>query len=157
MSISDNSLTYILNYIKNNNIKSILEIGTYRGYSAIEFSKVAESIITIEKNKEDIQKAKENFKGFKNIILLEGDAKEIMKSLNNKFDLVFIDAKKSEYGSYLKLSLKLTTQSSVIFVDNTISHKHKMMDLFEYLKKSDLNWEELNLGKGLIIISKSKQ
>jgi len=78
---------------------------------------------------------------------------EILKTLKEKFDLILIDAKKSEYKKYLELSLNLLNKNSLIFADNTISHKESMEDLFRYLKNSNLYYQELNIGKGLMIIS----
>ncbi len=150
-SISEDSIEYILNVIKKNKLKKVLEIGCLLGYSALRFSTVAESVKTIEISKTNSQKAMENFKKFdaKNIELLEGDARDILKKVDEKFDFIFIDAMKKQYKEYLILALNLIDKG-FIYADNTISHKEDMKDFFEYLKESKLNWKELGLGRGLV-------
>ena len=67
-------------------------------------------IDTIERDAERIAKAKENIKileGNKKINLYEGDAVEILKQMNNKYDLIFIDASKSKYPIFLEESLRM--------------------------------------------------
>lgn len=157
-NLDKTSLEYIRSKIKKENIKSILEIGTYNALTAISFSEISKEIkvTTIEIDKEFIKIAKDNIKKFKqdNIILIEGDAKVILENLKKQkqtFDLIFIDAKKTEYKEYLIQSLKLIKKGFII-IDNTISHKNKLKDFFEYLKDSKLNWKELGIGKGLIEI-----
>jgi len=157
-NLDKTSLEYIKQTIKKNNLKLILEIGTYNALTTISFSEISKDIkvTTIEIDKEFIKIAKENIEKnkIKNIILMGGDAKEILKQLkeqNQTFDLIFIDARKSEYKEYLIQSLKLIKRG-FIYIDNTISHKAKLTDFFNYLKESKLNWKELNLGKGLIEI-----
>ena len=147
------SIEYMLKVIKNNNLKKVLEVGCFNGYSALMFSTAAESVKSIEIDKKNIEIAKENFRKYKceNIEILEGDAKNLLKILNEKFDLIFIDAIKNEYKEYLQSSLKLINKG-FIYLDNTISHKEKMGDLFIYLQNSNLKWKELNIGRGLIEI-----
>jgi len=154
MNVSKESIEYIKEVIKKNKIKKVLEIGCFNGYSALNFASVAREVKTIEIDKRVIEIAKKNFKFYKfnNIEILEDDAKEILSNLNEKFDLIFIDAMKKEYKDYLVLSLKLINKKGFIFADNTISHKEHMKDFFDYLEKSKLKWKETNLGKGLVEI-----
>ena len=153
MNISKESIGYILETMKKNKLKKVLEIGCFNGYSALQFSTAAESVNTIEIDKKAIEIAKANFKkyGVKNIEIIEGDAKEILKTMKENFDLILIDATKREYVEYLRLCLKLIDKG-FIYADNTISHKEYMEDFFEYLKNSNFRWKELNIGKGLIEI-----
>ncbi len=153
MNISKDSIEYMLKIIKENNLKKILEIGCFNGYSALNFSTVSNKVKTIEIDKRAIEIAKSNFNKYKvkNIEILEGDALEVLKNLNEKFDLIFIDAMKRQYKEYLILSLKLIDKG-FIYADNTISHKDNMKDFIQYLNNSKLNWKELNIGKGLIEI-----
>ncbi len=118
------------------------------------FSTVAETVKTIEKDKQAIDIAKANFEKYnvKNIEIFDGNALETLKEIDQTFDLIFIDAMKREYKSYLLFALKLITSEGFIFADNTISHKDKMKDFFDYLENSNLNWKELNIGKGLVEI-----
>ncbi|MBI2672083.1 class I SAM-dependent methyltransferase [Candidatus Woesearchaeota archaeon] len=157
MYLSRDSAEFLADICKKIKPKNVLEIGMYHGYSALWLSLYSQNVTCLEIDKESIKIAEENFRkaGQKNIKIIEGSAVETLKKLKEKFDLILIDAKKSEYGEYLKLILKLLNEGALIFADNTISHKEHMPEFFEYLKNSDLHYKELNLGKGLIIISKS--
>lgn len=152
MNVSKESIEYILKVIKENNLKKVLEIGCFNGYSALNFSTLAK-VKTIEIDKRAIEIAKNNFNKYNvnNIEIVEGDALELIKNLNEKFDLIFIDAMKRQYKYYLILSLKLIDKG-FIYADNTISHKENMKEFFNYLENSKLNWKELGIGKGLVEI-----
>lgn len=156
ISLHNDSLHFIALIAKAMKAKNVLEIGTFQGRSSLFLSLFADNLTTLEINKESAQTAKENFDkaGVHNIDLIQGDAREILKKLNKKFDIILIDAKKSEYTEYLNLSLKLLNKNGIIFADNTISHKNKMNNFFEFLRGSDLFYQELNLGKGLMLISR---
>ncbi len=153
MNISKESIDYMLEVIKKNKLKKVLEVGCFNGYSALKFSTAAEIVKTIEMDKRAVELAKNNFKKYnaKNIEILEGDAITILKNLKGKFDLVLLDAMKKEYKEYLLLSLKLV-EKGFIYADNTISHKEHMKDFFDYLENSRLKWKELDIGKGLVEI-----
>ena len=95
----EDGIEFLLDYIKNNNIKNILEIGSAIGYSAIRMALVDDSIkvTTIERDEERYTEALKNIKDFNlssriNIIL--NDAFNV--ELDDKYDLIFIDAAKSQ-------------------------------------------------------------
>lgn len=110
--------------------KSILEIGTLGGYSALWLARaLAEGgkLTTIECDEAHIAVAKENFlfAGAQDIIeIRQGEALSVLDEMiqNNEgpFDLIFIDADKSEYPEYLEKILKLASSGSVILSDNLI-------------------------------------
>lgn len=93
--------------------KKILEVGTAVGFSAhlmADHTSEECQITTIEKYEKRIPAAKENFKkaGRENrITLLEGDALEIMKGLNESYDMIFMDAAKGQYIHFLPDALRL--------------------------------------------------
>ena len=171
--IMDDTLEVIENELKENPPKRILEIGAAVGYSAMCFSEFLAqdgSIDTIERDEERIQEAKENFKkvGVEDIInLYEGDAVEILPTLNEKYDMVFIDAAKGKYPFFLKESLRMISENGVIFADNILYkgyvmsdyNKHKqrtaVRNLREYIKEvsenPNLETEILEVGDGLAI------
>jgi len=155
ISLAKDSIDFISILSRAIKPKNFLEIGTLHGHSSLYFSLFAKNVTTLEFNEDSIRKAKENFEkaGSKNIELIQGDAKETLKNLNKKFDIILIDAKKSEYKNYLILSLKLLNKNGIIFADNTISHKDSLKDFFKFLQNSNLYYKELNLGKGLMLIS----
>ncbi len=176
--IMDDTLQVIINKMKDRKVEKILEIGTAVGYSAICFSKLLEDggkIDTIERDEEKIKEAKENIKIAKNNIkinILEGDAVEILPILNEKYDMIFIDAAKGKYPFFLKESLRLLDDKGVIFADNILYKGYVMSDynkhkqrtavnhLREYIKlvteDENLNTEILEVGDGLGITVKVK-
>ena len=147
------SIEYIIKTIKNNKLKNVLEIGTFNGYSALKLSAAAKQVTTIEIDKVAAEIAKSNFVKYKssNIKILIGDAKEILRKMNENFDLVLIDAMKKEYKEYFMHSLRLV-KKGFVYADNTVSHKKYMDDFFECLNKNRLNWKELGIGKGVVEI-----
>tara|TARA_R110000822_G_scaffold273110_3_gene395638 strand:- start:1640 stop:2167 length:528 start_codon:yes stop_codon:yes gene_type:complete len=106
--------------------KNILEIGTYTGYSALCFAEGLSSdgsIITIDKNEEleTLQNKYFEKSGFRNkITQLVGNAIEIIPTLDKKFDLVFIDADKSNYINYFHLIIDKMNSGGVILSDNVL-------------------------------------
>ena len=109
-----------------NKPKRILEVGTAIGFSALfmsEFMPEGGHITTIEKYEKRIPLAKENFR--KNgkegcITLLEGDATEILKQLQNPFDFIFMDAAKGQYIHFLPDVLRLLVPGGILLSDNVL-------------------------------------
>ena len=155
MNISRDSIEFISVICKFSKPGNILEIGAFNGYSALWLSLYAKKVISLDIDKVSIKIAKTNFEkaNCNNVETILGDAVETLKKLNKKFDIILIDARKSEYKKYLELSLKLLNDNGLIFADNTISHKDKMQEFFDYLNRSSVYYKELNLGKGLMVIS----
>ncbi len=106
--------------------KKILEVGTAIGFSALVMSEYAPEechITTIEKYEKRIPLAKENFaKAGKSdkITLLEGDAIEILSSLDETFDFIFMDAAKGQYINFLPDLLRLVEPGGIIVSDNIL-------------------------------------
>lgn len=106
--------------------KNVLEIGTYTGYSAIciaEGISKSSRIDTIDKNEEleDLQHKYFEKSGFRNqIIQHTGNALEIIPTIDKKFDLVFIDADKSNYSNYFHLIIDKMNKGGVILSDNVL-------------------------------------
>ena len=171
--IMDDTLKVIEKYLIKMKPKRILEIGTAVGYSAICFSKYLDKdgvIDTIERDEERIKEAKINIKNMdleEVINIYEGDAVEILPTLNNKYDAVFIDAAKGKYPFFLKESLRMINSNGIIFADNILYkgyvmsdyNKHKqrtaVRNLREYIKEvsenPNLDTEILDVGDGLAI------
>ena len=106
--------------------KNILEIGTYTGYATLCFAEGLTSdgkIITIDKNEEleTLQNKYFEKSGFrKQITQLVGNAIEIIPPINEKFDLVFIDADKSNYINYFHLIIDKMNSGGIILSDNVL-------------------------------------
>ena len=106
----------------------ILEIGTFTGFSALCLAKGLQQhgqLHTIEIRAEDADTAAQYFKkaGVENKIQLhQGDALEIIPTLNETWDLVFIDADKVNYINYYELTLPLVKKGGWIVADNVLFH-----------------------------------
>ena len=106
--------------------KKILEIGTYTGYSAICMAEglIENGIIhTIDINEELISIQNKYFAKSKcnnSIIQHVGDARNIIKSINEKFDLVFLDADKENYMEYYELLIEKVKKGGLIIADNVL-------------------------------------
>ena len=171
--IMDDTLEVIEKYLKDKKPNNILEIGTAVGYSAIYFSEfLAEGgiIDTIERDTKRVEEAKENIKKVgveEKINIYEGDAVEILPTLNKKYDMVFIDAAKGKYPFFLKEAMRMINTKGIIFADNILYkgyvmsdyNKHKqrtaVRNLREYIKEvsqnPNLETEILEVGDGLAI------
>ena len=174
--IMDDTLEVIEEELKHFNPNRILEIGTAVGYSAICFSEFLSengTIDTIEREHDRVIKARENIKKAEvedKINIIEGDAVEVLPTLNNKYDVIFIDASKGKYPFFLKESLRMLTPNGIIFADNILYkgyvmsdyNKHKqrtaVRNLREFLaelqENEELETKILEVGDGLAIARK---
>ena len=104
----------------------ILEVGTAVGFSAIlmaEYDPVPCQITTIENYEKRIPIARENFKRAgkeTQIALLEGDAAEVLKTLEGPYDFIFMDAAKGQYIHFLPEILRLLAKDGVLVSDNVL-------------------------------------
>lgn len=171
--IMDDTLEVMEKYLTEMKPERILEIGTAVGYSAMCFTKfLAEDgrIDTIERESERVKEAKENIKkvGVEDKIrIYEGDAVEILPTLKEKYDAVFIDAAKGKYPFFLKEALRMIKPNGIIFADNILYkgyvmsdyNKHKqrtaVRNLREYIKEvsenPNLETQILEVGDGLAV------
>ena len=174
--IMDETLAVMAPILKEKKPESILEIGTAVGYSAICFSEYLSEkgkIDTIEREEERVKEALDNIKKAEveeKIHILQGDAVEILPTLEEKYDVVFIEAAKGKYPFFLQQSLRLLKENGIIFADNILYkgyvmgeyHKHKqrtaVRNLREYLKEvcesRVLETQILEVGDGLAISKK---
>lgn len=125
--IKDEGLKKILEIISQLHPKKILEIGTAVGYSAIVMAKNSNAFIdTIERNKEMYEKALLNIKMMNltnRIHVFYSDALKIdIDSLQNDYDLIFIDAAKAQYKNFFNLFSPLLNKNGVIITDNIYFH-----------------------------------
>lgn len=114
----------ILNLLRLKKPKRLLEIGTAIGYSAITFANGCGcDVTTIEIDSEIAEVARTNIKAFgfeDKIQVLEGDASEVLMTLEGKYDVVFIDAAKSYYKFYWDTAVKLLNPDGLIICDNVL-------------------------------------
>ena len=123
--ITDEGIEFLTNYIKENNIKKILEIGTAIGYSAIKMAEVSEDIeiTSIERDEKRYLEAVKNIKKVgleKRITLIYNDA--LYVSLSDKYDLIFIDAAKAQSINFFERFEKNLNNHGTIITDNMKFH-----------------------------------
>lgn len=108
------------------NPKNILEIGTYTGYSALcmcEGMQSDGSLHTIDRNEElyDLQRKYFDLSNYGTQIHQHvGNAMDIIPNIDEKFDLVFIDADKANYSNYFDLIIEKMNPGGVILSDNVL-------------------------------------
>jgi predicted O-methyltransferase YrrM len=116
-------LKFLLAYAKP---RSILEVGTAIGFSALLMSEYAPAdchITTIEKYEKRIPVARDNFKKAgkeDRITLLEGDAADILKNLDGQYDIIFMDAAKGQYINFLPDIIRLMPVGGLLISDNVL-------------------------------------
>ena len=174
--ILDDTLEVVGKILEDKKPDRILEIGTAVGYSAIRFSKYLSDngyIDTIERDEERIAEAKINIKNVgveDKINIYEGDAVEILPTLNEQYDVAFIDAAKGKYPFFLEHALRMLKDDGIIFADNVLYKGYVMSDynkhkqrtavthLRQYIKETtenpELETEILEVGDGLAITKK---
>lgn len=172
--IMDDTLEVVGDLLSKIKPKFILEIGTAVGYSAMCFSKyISEGgyIDTIEREHERVEEAKKNIELvgiLDKINIIEGDAVEILPTINKKYDVVFIDAAKGKYPFFLKEALRLINKNGYIIADNVLYKGYVMSDynkhkqrtavrnlrefIAEITKNPTLETKILEVGDGLAII-----
>lgn len=123
--MQDEGIDFICKYIKENNIKRILEIGSAIGYSALMFASVSDDIIvtTIERDENRYKEAVTNIENMSmsnRINILNSDALDI--DIEDKYDLIFIDAAKSQYIKFFEKYKNNLSLNGVIISDNLAFH-----------------------------------
>ncbi|MCR4581437.1 MAG: O-methyltransferase [Bacilli bacterium] len=175
--IEKESIEFINKYIKLNDVKKVLEIGTAIGYSAIMMAKEKEDleIITIEKDDKRYREAIKNIKACdldKQIEVVFNDALETNFS-GYKFDLIFIDAAKGQYIKYFDKFKYYLSEGGAIITDNLKFHGlvenkdmiesknvqgivDKIEKYIEYLKDNDeFTTKFFDVGDGLSVSYKN--
>lgn len=123
--MQDEGINFICDYIKNNNIHKVLEIGSAVGYSAINFASVDDSVevTTIERDINRYNEAVKNINDVglnERITIINGDALET--NIDGKYDLIFIDAAKSQYIKFFNKYKENLNSDGVIISDNLSFH-----------------------------------
>jgi len=153
----------------------ILEVGTAIGFSAIlmaEYNPIDCQITTIENYEKRIPIARENFKRVgkeHQITLLEGDAAEVLKTIDEPFDFIFMDAAKGQYIHFMPEVLRLLKKEGVLVSDNVLQdgdiiesryvvtrrnrtiHKRMRDYLYQLTHHEDLVTSILPIGDGITV------
>ena len=176
MQISVTQAYFFQLFIKTNNIKNILEIGTFTGYSALSMGLSIPkdgSVTCLDINKETSEIARTFFKKAdldkKIQIILEPAINTLKKMKDDKkmFDMIFIDADKENYKNYYNLSLVLVKKNGFILIDNVLWHgdvadpnkndrlTSAIREFNSFIKKDDrIEKTILPLGDGITICRK---
>ena len=170
-------IEFLENFIKENNSKSILEIGSAIGYSAIKMALIRDDIhiTTIERDKERYDEAVKNIKYHNledRINIIFGDALEV--EVEGSYDLIFIDAAKSQSIKFFTKYEKVLIDDGFIITDNinfhglTFSEKpaptrnlrqmiRKIKDYLKWLENNkEYSTKYLNVGDGIVISKRNK-
>ena len=176
--IKDEGLAFLLNLIKERQYKNILELGTAVGYSSMMMAKLDKDIHidTIEKNMDMYNQAVLNIKNEKldKQIDVYGMPIEEFKT-DKKYDLIFVDAAKAQYGKYMEMFLDNLDDDGVMVFDNMIFHGliYKVDEIesknLKNLLKKIIKFRELvindkrfdimmddNIGDGILVLSRRK-
>ncbi len=135
--IEDETLMFLIDFINNNDIKNVLEIGSAVGYSAINMAGLCDvSIDTIERDEERYKMALKNIEKYnltKNINIFNIDAFDF--KVDKKYDLIFIDAAKSQNINFFERFKNNLSDNGFIITDNL--NFHGMLDAdYESLSKN---------------------
>lgn len=158
--------------------KRILEVGTAVGFSAIlmtEYNPVECELITIENYEKRIPIARKNFERAKKdgqITLLEGDAADILPTIEEPFDFIFMDAAKGQYIHFMPEIMRLLKKDGVLVSDNVLQdgdiieshyavtrrnrtiYKRMREYLYELTHHKDLVTVVLPIGDGITVSTK---
>jgi predicted O-methyltransferase YrrM len=137
--ILDEGLEFILNYIKEHNVKRILEIGTAIGYSSIRMAMTNKNIkiVTIERDNKMYEEAIKNIKLSNlgdQIEVIHDDAFNV--NIDSKFDLIFVDGAKAQYIKLFE-KFKFNLSSNGIIITDNLKF-HGLVDSNEEIESKDL-------------------
>jgi len=177
--IKDDGLAFLLETIKKNDFKQILELGTAVGYSAINIARLNKDIHidTIEKNIDMYNQAITNIKKEsldKQISVFNMPIEDF--KTDKIYDLIFVDAAKAQYGKYLEMFIDNLAEDGLMFFDNMVFHglindvEHiesrnlrnlvKKINKFREMVRNDKRFDIMlfdNIGDGILILSRRKK
>jgi predicted O-methyltransferase YrrM len=164
LNITKNTGEFLSILIKMANPKKILEVGTSNGYSTIWIASsavFAKKIITLEMSPDKFEEAKINFQKTnldQKITQVMLDASKYLNEVDDKFDLIFLDANRAEYVNYADKIVKLLNPGGVLVCDNAISHAEELSKFFNIIKqKTKLLTYLFPIGKGQFVVFKKDE
>lgn len=162
-NIEPESAEFLSLLIKTKSAKKILELGTSNGFSTLWLAEAVShnqgEIISIDIERERTNKAFENLKQFdlqSYVELLTYDAGQYLADTTLDFDLILLDAERSYYTGYWKDLERLLdqTESSILVVDNVISHEADVEDFIAMIDERKFKKVILPIGAGLLLVCK---
>lgn len=164
-------INYIMEFIKEKNIKTVLEIGTAIGYSALKMSSVGAKVTSIERDEVRYNEAVKNVnKSEYEVDLIYGDALEV--EVNGLYDLILIDAAKGKNKEFLDKYVNNLKENGFILIDNMDFHGlvgksniitkrrirslvKKIESFIDYMNnQSEFNVTKIEVGDGLYLLER---
>lgn len=177
--IPNETATFLRFFLKQMEAKNVLEVGTAIGFSASLMAQTIPDdghVTTIDRFDVMIRKAKKTFEKLEledKVTLLEGDARDVLKTLEGPYDFIFMDSAKSKYIEFLPDCLRLLRIDGVIMIDDVFQAGTVMSDIKDIPRNQRTIYRKLNelydkvldhpdltvtilpLGDGLLMISKN--
>ncbi|EKE27442.1 MAG: O-methyltransferase family 3 [uncultured bacterium (gcode 4)] len=163
-NITDENAEFLMNLVKEGNVKNMLEIWTANWYSAICFGSVLSEqgghITSIEFSILSHNQAIENVANAgleEYTTLIHWQALDIIPTLeDDSFDFIFIDGMKRRSKDFLELSWPKAKNGATIVIDDVIKFKEKMVGLYEYLEENGIKYDVLKIDAddGIMVIKK---
>lgn len=170
--IEEDTARYIINLIKENKIKKVLEIGTASSYSAYIMALSGTKVTSIERDLKMYEKALSNHTkyGISNVDVIYADALTINPDELSTYDLIFVDGSKSQYLNFLNKYEKLLNKDGMMLFDNMHFHhldikkvKRRTRSLLKKLanfRESVMNNENykthlIDIGDGLLLLKRN--
>ncbi len=149
-------------FVQSGQRRHLLEIGTSNGYSAIWLAQATQPFaghvtsVDISADKQALADANLKRAGLRHLVtLIQGDALEIIGSLEGIFDLVFLDANRLQYPALLPQLLSRLAPGALILADNVHSHPQEVAGYLEAINAlPDFDHVVVGVGKGLSIAHK---
>jgi predicted O-methyltransferase YrrM len=153
-----NGLKFLIDYIKFNDVKSVLEIGSAIGYSAINMALASlnVTVTTIERDEVRYLEAIKNIKRFnldKRINLILADALDI--NIEEQFDLIFIDAAKGQYIKFFEKYASNVKNDGTIISDNI--YFHGFVEQVDRIEKKNLRQLVDKIKKYILFLQENKE
>jgi predicted O-methyltransferase YrrM len=147
--------------IKATRAEHILEVGTSNGYSTLWLAAAippSGTVTTLEVLPHKIEQARHNFQKAglqQKIKLVQTDAVEYFKTLNGQYDLIFLDAERTDYMKFAAEVTEALREGGLLVCDNAISHPSELIDFTNYIKgQPDFTTCLVPVGKGEFLACK---
>ncbi len=150
-NITEATALYLYSIVRSVRPKRILEVGTANGLSTMVFAEAMREnglgdIDTIDWSKPTYEEATANFKRYEYTQIHQhfGDARVLIPSMAQVYDVVFIDAMKKDYLNYMQVLRGLVHEESIIIFDDVIKFKYKMEVFYNYLAEHSIDHTVIN-------------
>ena len=162
-AVDDNTGMFLHNWVLEHQPKRILELGTWRGASAIYLASALQAIgagelVSVDVQTNRVPMAEQNIAsaglaGFVTLVVMDID-EYLRKQNKGKFDLVFMDAEKKQQGQWLeKILSDFLNPKATILVDDAITMGERMGDLFALAQERKLKTRMENISDGIYVIA----